>query len=52
MNYHVDLPYPKVNGLSVNKKQSQLLMSGYSGQISELTTVTQYAFQQIKMHEK
>ncbi len=48
MNYHVDLPYPKVNGLSVNKKQAQLLMSGYSGQISELTTVTQYAFHKIK----
>lgn len=46
--YHIDLPYPKVNGIGINKKQAELLIQGYSGQISELTTVTQYAFHKIK----
>lgn len=48
MKYSVDLPYPKVNGIHTNAKQAKLLMEGYSGQISELTTVTQYAFHKIK----
>ena len=47
-NYHVDSPYPKISGLSPNNKQAKLLMEGYSGQTSELSTVTQYAFHKIK----
>lgn len=48
MKYNVDLPYPKVSGLYTNGQQAKLLIQGYSGQISELTTVTQYAFHKIK----
>lgn len=46
--YHVDLPYPHITGLNPNKRQAMLLMSGYSGVSSELTTVTQYAYHKLK----
>lgn len=43
-NYRVNQPYPAVTGLKPSKRQAQLLMEGYSGASSELTTVTQYAY--------
>ena len=50
--YQVDLPYPKVGRLSTNIKQAKLLWEGYSGPISELSTVAQYAFHKIKCKRK
>lgn len=48
VNYHVDLPYPVVSGLKPNKKQAMLLMEGYCGITSELSTVAQYAYHRLK----
>lgn len=45
--YHADLPYPVITGLRHNKKQAMQLMSGYSGQYSELSTVCQYAYHKL-----
>lgn len=42
--YHAALPYPVVSGLKPDKKQARILMEGYCGSKSELTTVTQYAY--------
>lgn len=46
--YSANLPYPEVTGLSSNKTQAMLLISGYSGQTSEMSTVAQYAYHKIK----
>lgn len=46
--YHANLSYPVVNGLNYNKVQAMLLMEGYSGQFSELSTVIQYSYHKIK----
>lgn len=48
VKYHVNKPYPAVSGLTHNKKQAMLLMDGYSGTYSEMSTVAQYAYHKIK----
>lgn len=46
--YQVNLPYPIVTGLQHNYDQAKMLIEGYSGSISELTTVSQYAYHKVK----
>ena len=52
MRYSANSPYPEVTGIKPDRRQAMLLMSGYSGQVSELSTVTQYAYHKIKCEKK
>lgn len=42
--YHANLPYPEVRRARPDKQLAFALMDGYSGEVSELTTVLQYAY--------
>jgi bacterioferritin len=46
--YQMDIAYPDVAGIRPNKAQAMMLMEGYCGAVSELSTVTQYAYHHIR----
>lgn len=46
--YRADAPYPSVGNVRKDKKLAATLMEGYSGEMSELTTVLQYAYHSLR----
>ncbi|HCC34848.1 MAG TPA: hypothetical protein DEQ02_04155 [Ruminococcaceae bacterium] len=46
--YRADAPYPKPIELPVNPRYARILMSDYSGNVSELTAINQYIYHHLE----